>query len=286
MFRHLISFVAVSAAEGSWQDTLDHHNAAFGKQDLDEIVKDYSRDAVINLVNWVDGSLTTYHGQQGVRAAFAEQFASMSDPSDLEAPVVQVDESRGTAFIVWKNQASGYRHGTDSIMADSSDKIVSQHIVVSKTPGTKPAAGVAPRPGDDRRPLHDAWDNHFRAFGNQNVDDILLDYAKDAKINVYNLASGTLQTFIGHSGVRECFQELFHNMHDLSDLRAPIQIVAEVKTQQERPYLERPGKVLLVWSNPASGYMNATDTFISNKEGKFVQQNVVVDYRPSLVVLA
>lgn len=283
MLRGLISFVAVVAAEGSLQDTIDHHGAASRKQDLDELVKDYSQDAVINVINWVDGSFTSYHGHQGVRDCFAEQFAEMSDPSDFEALVVDVDESRGTGFLVWNNPANGYRHGTDSFMADSSDKIVSHHIV-SKTPGNKTAAGFAPRPGDDRRPLHNAWDNHFLAFGNQNVDDIVLDYAEDAKINVYNFASRTSETFFGHWGVREFFKELFLNMHDLSDLRAPIQLVSEVKTQQEPPYLERPGRILLAWSNPASGYVNATDTFISNKEGKFVQQNVVVDYRPAMVV--
>jgi hypothetical protein len=253
------------------QDSWDHHFTAFGGQNLDEIVKDYSDDAEINIVNWVDGSMQTFRGLKGVRKAFAELFAQMTDLSDLGAPVVQVDEQKGSVFLIWKNPASGYKYGTDSFMVNSEGKFVRQHVVVSKL-GSDAAAAVVPDPAKDGLPTHSAWKRHFAAFGSQSLDDIVVDYSEDAKINVFNQADGVLTTYNGHSGVRDCFTELFANLYDTSDLAAPIQVVEEAAGN-------RPGRVLLLWSCPASGYLNGTDTFVTNQEGKFTQQNVVVNYQ-------
>jgi len=253
------------------QDSWDHHFTAVGGQNLDEIVKDYSDDAEINIVNWVDGSMQTFRGLEGVRKAFAELFAQMTDLSDLGAPVVQVDEQKGSVFLIWKNPASGYKYGTDSFMVNSEGKFVRQHVVVSKL-GSDAAAAVVPDPAKDGLPTHSAWKRHFAAFGSQSLDDIVVDYSEDAKINVFNQADGVLTTYNGHSGVRDCFTELFANLYDTSDLAAPIQVVEEAAGN-------RPGRVLLLWSCPASGYLNGTDTFVTNQEGKFTQQNVVVNYQ-------
>jgi len=269
---------AVLVARGSLQDRWDHHFAAFGGQDVDEIVKDYAEDAEIDVMNWVDGSVQMYRGLDGVRDCFAGLFAQMTDLSDLVAPVAQVDERLGTVFLVWKNPASGYTYGTDSFMVNRDGFFTRQHVVVSKL-ASEPAAVVVPDPAKERLPTHWAWKHHFAAFGGQSVDDVVLDYAEDAKVNVYNQADGSLKTYHGHSGVRDCFEELFANLQDTSDLTAPVQVVEEASPV-------RPGRVLLFWSCPASGYLNATDTFVSDHEGKFVQQNVVVNYQPQSAVYA
>lgn len=67
-------------------------------------------------------------------------------------------------------------------------------------------------------------------------------------------------------GARKLFVGLFKNLSDLSDLAAPlIDVREESKT------------VFLVWRCPASGFLDATDTFLMNGEtNKIYRQNVVL----------
>merc|ERR1712150_110939 len=163
--------------------------------------------------------LQTYRGLTGVRDAFIDLFAQMIDLSDLGAPVVNVYEDLGHVFLVWKNPASGFRYGTDSFMTNKHGKFVRQHVVISKAASGTPAA-IVPDPSD--APTHAAWRHHHAAFGNQSVKDIVLDYAEDATINIYNQADGSLVNYTGHAGVVECFTELFANLRDTSDCTEPI----------------------------------------------------------------
>jgi len=252
------------------QDVWDRHSKAFSTQNLDELVKGYSEEAVLNLYNWVDGSLQTFRGQEGVRQLFVElQF---DDLSDFQLPVVQINETHRTVFTTWAAPASGYRYGTDTFIVDSKGKFVFQHIVVSKL-ASDAVAAVVPDPAKAGLPVHSAWKHHIAAFQRFNVDDdLLVDYAEEIQINLYNHADKSFRTFHGHPGVRDFFKELFVSLHDLSDFTFPVQVVDESASN-------RPGRVLLLWSNPASGYFNATDTFVANQEGKFTQQNVVVNYQ-------
>jgi len=57
--------------------------------------------------------------------------------------------------------------------------------------GQKLAAMCDPTLGDkDKAPpatvVAPAWDNHFSAFGAQDVDKIMLDYTEESQIVVYN----------------------------------------------------------------------------------------------------
>lgn len=65
-------------------------------------------------------------------------------------------------------------------------------------------------------------------------------------------------------GARTLFEGLFENLSDLSDLAAPmVDVSEESKT------------VFLVWRCPASGFLDATDTFVINDETKKIyRQNV------------
>jgi len=114
-----------------------------------------------------------------------------------------------------------------------------------------------------------SWDNHFAAFGALNLEQILLDYTEDSIITVYDQTSGSNTVFAGMAGVRECFEGLFGRLTDLSDLAAPVADVQEAAGGE-------PGSVFLIWSCPASGYAEATDTFIFDGNAKILRQNVVV----------
>ena len=50
-----------------------------------------------------------------------------------------------------------------------------------------------------------AWDNHFAAFGGQDVSKVLLDYCEESKIIVYNWHDDTETVYNGMAGAKECF---------------------------------------------------------------------------------
>jgi hypothetical protein len=107
-------------------------------------------------------------------------------------------------------------------------------------------------------PVQASWDNHFAAFGGQDVQRILHDYSENSVIAVDNQLTGSKTVFEGIDGLRECFVGLFASLFDLSDLAAPVVTVKEASAHE-------PGSVFLVWSAAASGYSEATDTFIFDK---------------------
>ena len=160
------------------------------------------------------------------------------------APIVHVEEANGNqVFLIWRAPASGYESATDTFIFNAEGKILRQNVVVHYSPVQK------------------SWDNHFAAFGGQDVDRILLDYTEDSEIIVYDQTSGGKTVFTGLAGVRDCFTGLFARLSDTSDLTVPVVEVNEAANGQ-------PGSVFLVWRCPASGYAEATDTFIFDSQGR------------------
>jgi hypothetical protein len=262
--------------QASW----DNHFAAFGGQDVDRILLDYTEQSVITVYDQTTGTNTVYEGLAGVRTCFEGLFASLFDTSDLAAPVITVKEASahepGSVFLIWRAPASGYSEATDTFIFDSSSKILWQNVVVSYS---DPRGDGSVIRQDDTEvptgsgPVHDGWANHFAAFGGQDVDRILLDYVEESVITVFNDADGTRTTYRGIAGARTCFVGLFASLWDTSDLAAPIQHVEEAVG-------DKAGQVFLIWSARASGYHRATDTFLFNDEGKITRQHVVVHYLP------
>jgi len=266
-----ISYLPVQA---SW----DNHFAAFGGQDLERVLLDYTEDSVIHVYNQLTGSNSVYRGIAGVRECFRGLFATLYDTSDIAVPVITVREATaeepGSVFLVWNAPASGYMEATDTFIFDSSAKILWQNVVVSyldpRGDGSITRQDDAEAPTGSG-PVHDGWANHFAAFGGQDVDRILLDYTEESQVTVYNQADGSSTIYSGESGVRRCFEGLFSNLFDTSDLSAPIIHVDEATA-------DKAGQVFLIWAAPASGYQTATDTFLFNMEGKITRQHVVVHY--------
>ena len=56
------------------------------------------------------------------------------------------------------------------------------------------------------------WDNHFGAFGAQDVPKILLDYTDDSIVTVFDKKSGETTVFKGLSGVEQLFTGLFKDL--------------------------------------------------------------------------
>ena len=119
---------AATSVQAAW----DNHFEAFGEQDLEKIMLDYDETSIAKVYNSVDGSKTDFVGVQEIREMFTKLFEDLFDLKTLEAPVVEVDESRKTVFLVWKCPGCGFATATDTFVFGPDFKIKSQHIVVAR----------------------------------------------------------------------------------------------------------------------------------------------------------
>ena len=255
---------ASTAAAAAWAN----HFAAFGSQDVGKILLDYCEQSKIVVYNWHDDTETVYNGMAGAKRCFNELFAKLKDLSGLAAPVIHVEEGNPkSVFLIWRCPTSGFTHCTDTFLFDDAGKIVRQTVCILNegAPACKAPLCTEPQGG----PVQASWDNHFAAFGAQDVDRILLDYTEKSTIKVYNQVTDELTEFKGLKAVKECFTGLFSDLSDLSGLAAPA-IRVEEATEGKA------GMVFLVWRCPSSGYNHATDTFLFDKDGKIAKQNVVI----------
>lgn len=73
--------------------------------------------------------IKTYLHAQGARNLFGGLFKALSDPSDLAAPVIDVDEASKVIFLVWRCPASGFLDATDTFLVDGeTNKIYRQNV--------------------------------------------------------------------------------------------------------------------------------------------------------------
>merc|ERR1712129_596821 len=73
--------------------------------------------------------------------------------------------------------------------------------------------------------VEEAWKHHFDAFGAQNVTNILLDYSESSVIRVWNGESQ--EKYIGVSGAKGFFTELFADLKDTTTLGVKVQLWSE-----------------------------------------------------------
>jgi len=114
-----------------------------------------------------------------------------------------------------------------------------------------------------------SWDNHAAAFGAMDVDKILLDYTEDSVIIVSDFTSGVDQVFNGLAGVRTCFEALFGYLETNGGFPASLVV-------PENGLVVESDQVFLIWKAEASGIIKATDTFITDADGKFAIQTVTL----------
>ncbi len=111
------------------------------------------------------------------------------------------------------------------------------------------------------------WDNHFAAFGAQDLAKIMEDYTEESVVSVYNHTTGAHDAYAGLARVRKFFTELFATLSDLSALAAPLVEVTEAPA---------PKSVFLAWSCPSSGLVSVSDTFLLDDAFKIARQNINV----------
>jgi hypothetical protein len=263
---HGASGSAVSKVQAGW----DNHFAAFAAQDVEKILLDYTEDSQIITYDMGSGAQHEYKGLAGVREAFVGLFAELSDLSTLDAPVIRVEDETTPSpqvFLMWACPSSGIYKATDTFAFDKTGKITRQNVVLWRT---VPVAAASPPVNLNTAKTGGAtqagWDNHFAAFGAQNLTKILLDYTEESQVIVYDITTGVEEKHTGIAGATTLFTGLFKALFDNSKLAAPLVVVEESPQPQ----------VLLIWESPASGFIKVTDTFLFNDKGKIIRQNVVV----------
>lgn len=264
--------IGLAAEVPSVQASWDNHFAAFGTQDVPKIKKDYTDKSVVSVWD-LDKKLVQYKGLDGVTDLFKGLFKILSDTSGLKAPVIKVDkwEGGGMVFLVWLCPTSGLPLVTDTFIFDKDFKILRQNIVNFKGAHAETDKRRLEELGTDRRRLEEpsvqaSWDNHFAAFGKQDVPAILKDYTESSVVRVYDFSAKKLTKYEGLDGVKDLFTGLFKILSDTSGLKAPVAQVEQ---------WEGGGMVFLVWKCPTSGLPLVTDSFIFDKDFKILRQNIV-----------
>lgn len=123
-------------------------------------------------------------GLNEIRSFFAKLFAELRDPSTTAAPVVDVtDAPARRTYDVWSVSSSGMLSGTDTFLFAADNSILRQQVVT--THGSEPAScgkviQMPQQPSQNLVPMdksyakasvQEAWDNHFAAFGGQDLQD-------------------------------------------------------------------------------------------------------------------
>ena len=123
--------LAVSMSDEQTRETtdiLDHQNLAFVKGDVDEIMKDFSEQAILFTP---DGVL---EGIDSIRKFYTEVTSNILPPgSDFK---LSSQEVRGqTAYIVWSAESENYRFplGTDTFFIKDG-KIIAQTFAAKIEP--------------------------------------------------------------------------------------------------------------------------------------------------------
>jgi len=147
-FIHYVAPLAVKGAaeapgvSGPVHESIAHHNSAFGKLDVEEILLDFTNDSILRIFNQADGSLETWKGMAELKVGFTGLLKKFTNMSDVTVPVSVIEESSpqgpGGAFTAGSNKASGFRFFSDAFIADANGKLFRQnafihHVVPSTT---------------------------------------------------------------------------------------------------------------------------------------------------------
>lgn len=112
--------------------------------------------------------------------------------------------------------------------------------------------------------VQEAWDHQFVSFGHQDLEGILMNYNEESIITTFDVAEDELSTYQGVDEITPFMENFFESLTNLTDLNAPFLEVSEESKM-----------VFLVWRNPASGYLDATDTVLFDMDYKIDRQNIV-----------
>lgn len=290
MLKGTVAMAAMAAVQamgdfgypGTQSAAWNNHFDAFGAQDVAKIGIDYN-DASVLQVHWQcgnngAGNTFEYYGREMIEGFFAELFADLYDTSTLA--VHYLEEYDGGVFLVWSNAGTGYTQVTDTFVFSDEYAILQQNIVVASD---NPL--LCDRYNTRKLETQNSWDNHFEAFGAQNVEQILEDYVEESVVVVFDFHTGVATEFAGLDAIQSLFEGLFADLAVLDNLRAPVVDTDTWPTDN----------TFLVWTcqacNPTNPtqYDYVTDTFVYDTNNyaengpAIIRQNIVVFTETSLI---
>merc|ERR1719281_1683148 len=120
-----------------------------------------------------------------------------------------------------------------------------------------------------------AWENHFAAFGAQNLTKIMLDYGAESKAMFSdNVANDAIVVNNGLTAIEAMFTSLFAELTNRSDLAVPLVHTSTFGLDGDRN-ASGLGQTFLIWRSPIDRYAYVTDTFVYNSAGVIIRQNIV-----------
>lgn len=127
--------------------------------------------------------------------------------------------------------------------------------------GEKPCSPGRMNAPRDERTVQEAWDRHFIAFSEQDVEKIVLDYDDESLITIFDQTAGTKTVYEGAEGARALFTWFFTAFTNGDDLDTVLADVCEDSRT-----------VFFVWKLPAVGFPDGTDTLLFGKNNKVRRQ--------------
>jgi len=271
------AFGNVDYSPASTDEAWDNHFSAFGGQDVQKIGLDYDDNSIVQVYSACESVTYEYAGRESIEGFFEELFADLYDTSTLAVHYLDQTATDGV-FLVWSNAGTGFTEATDTFVFDSETyKILQQNIVVA----SETCEYAKRRRGRNLlQDVHASWDNHFVAFGAQDIAGIMEDYVEDSVVVVYNFhdATATAATqFEGLAAIEGFFIGLFTDLEDLTNLQAPVVDTTADPTEN----------TFLVWGCPGcnsakpEAYGLVTDSFVYGGENAqngpaIIRQNIVI----------
>jgi len=282
-----------------------NHFEAFGAQDVDKIMLDYDEETVLQIHNDAcgpgsDGFLAEFKGLAPIRQFFTDLFVTLTPTPGLNVPAFAGDAANPTVddatvgssldaanvFLVWQSVDQGIEKATDTFLwkeiigLGGGRIMIKKQNIVATQPSACPAEFTANPPApnaDPKSPVTMGWNNHFEAFGAQDLNKILADYTESSTVQVFawDQAEGEGYTeYKGLSAIGGMFTQLWQDMN-----AAAVGDDLGLGVATEFPRVETAmQEVFLVWysnSNP-----KATDTFLFDSAGKITRQTIVTTLAP------
>ena len=268
MYRSLpgVPGVGLEPTQTGW----NNHFAAFGAQDVAQILQDYTESSILNMYDAGSGVNRTFVGLSEIGGAFETLFAYLGDNSQNGLAVNHLDVAEAPesmVFLMWAAPNAGLLEVTDTFNFVG-DKIAVQNVVAWPTadasapllPISITAGSAMPStPGEGS--VNTAINHHYASFGAGNMTANLEDYTEDAEINVYDLRTGVSTSCSGTACVIAAFEPLF------ALNRSTVQFVVN-NVDEGDPANGVGGTVLLyfAWSGVATEW---TDTFLFDTNGEW-----------------
>jgi len=115
------------------QDVFDNHFDAFGEQNIDKIMLDYTEDSILTGFDWSSGDAFEKRGVADIRAMFSGFWDAVGKWKVMEAPHKQcTDTPFKTGFLLWAAPQNGCPQCTDTFVYDDDFKIIRQTYVGGK----------------------------------------------------------------------------------------------------------------------------------------------------------